>query len=62
MEYEEKQKFYLEIKNALSKKNEISIEELLKDSQLVEKGLKEFLKDNLIYSLEGTTIKKAKNI
>lgn len=46
----------------MDKKNEISLEDLLKKSSLDEKRLTEFLDDNLIYSLEDKTIKKTKGI
>lgn len=62
MDYEEKQLFYTEIKSALDKRNEITVEELLKKTELDETRLKEFLKNNLVYFLSEDTIKKIKTI
>lgn len=62
MEYEEKQKFYSEIKSFLDKRNEIELADLLKNTELDEVKLKEFLSENLIYFLDGEMIKKKKGL
>lgn len=63
MDYEEKQKYYNQLRVALDKHNELKLDEVLKS---VEDGgkdkLLEFLKDNLIYYLDGEMVKKRKCI
>lgn len=49
MDYEEKQKLYTEIKNALDKKIQMPVQEVLTKTGLDEERMKAFLASNLVY-------------
>lgn len=62
MEYEEKTKFYQEIKNVFAKESVLPYDKLKEELKVSQEKLDLFLGDNLLYVREGEEVKRVKEI